>query len=256
MTSYSGKHAEYYDIFYASKPYEEEAHFVHEQLQSLNVGRMEKLLELACGTGSHALALEKFGYRIIATDYSDSMLACARKKAVEVVSSVDFRLQDMRNLAIPERPFDAVICLFDSIGYVTSNEGLFSVFRGVRNHLRDNGLFIFEFWHAAAMLRNHDAVRVARYHTVKGEILRLSETEIDTMRGLGKVKYTVYELGGDGTYSRLEETITNRFFQVQEMGGLLSLCGLAPVKWFAGYGQDEAITEETWHIVGVARRSE
>jgi SAM-dependent methyltransferase len=256
MTSYSGKHAGYYDVFYASKPYEEEARFVHEQLKRLGVGRTEELLELACGTGSHALALDKFGYRIIATDYSDSMLACAREKAVEAESSVDFRLQDMRNLAIPERPFDAVICLFDSIGYVASNEGIFSVFRGVRNHLRENGLFVFEFWHAAAMLRNHDPVRVSRYQTLKGEILRISETEIDTMNQLGKVKYTVYDLSRYGSHTRLEETITNRFFQVQEMAGLLSLCGLTPVKWFAGYNQDRAITEETWHIVGVARRNE
>jgi SAM-dependent methyltransferase len=256
MTSYSGKHAEYYDIFYASKPYEEEARFVHEQMQSLGVGRTEKLLELACGTGSHALALERFGYWVMATDYSDSMLTCARKKAKEAGSSVDFRLQDMRNLAISERPFDAVVCLFDSIGYVASNEGMFSVFKGVRSHLRKDGLFLFEFWHAAAMLRNYDSVRVSRNRTAKGELLRISETEIDVVRQVGKVKYTVYDLSHDGTYTRLEETIVNRFFQVQEVAGMLSLCGLTPVKWFAGYDQDAAITEETWHIVGVARRSE
>jgi hypothetical protein len=27
-----------------------------------------------------------------------------------------------------------------------------------------------------------------------------------------------------------------------------------PVKWFAGFSDDENIDEETWHVVAVARR--
>jgi len=256
MSSYIGRHAELYDIFYADKPYAEEAAFVHQCLQQYSVGPTRRLLELACGTGIHALALEKFGYEIIAIDYSEDMLACARRKAAEVASSVDFRWQDMHALDIAGGPFDAAICLFDSIGLVKTNEALMQVLRGVRRHVRPDGLFVFEFWHAAAMLRSYDPVRVRRWSTPEGELVRVSETELECAKQLARVTYTIYELRHDGTYTSLKETQTARYFLVQEMAGWLSTCGFTPVRWFAGLAPDENITEQTWHIVAAARRCE
>lgn len=254
MSAYIGRHAELYDIFYADKPYAEEAAFVHRCLQQYNVGTTRHLLELACGTGTHALELEEFGYEIVATDYSEDMLACARRKAAEVASSVDFRWQDMCALDIAGRPFDAAICLFDSIGYVETNEALMQVLQGVRRHVRPDGLFVFEFWHAVAMLRSYDPVRVRRWSTPAGELVRISETELEYAKQLARVTYTIHELRHDGTYTSLKETQTNRYFLVQEMAGWLSSCSFTPLKWFAGFAPDENITEQTWHIVAVARK--
>lgn len=263
MSSYIGRHADLYDIFYADKPYEEEAAFVHQCLQQYSVGTTCRLLELACGTGTHALAIEKFGYEIVATDYSEDMLACARRKAAQVASSVDFRWQDMRALDVADRPtsassvesFDAVICLFDSIGYVETNEALMQVLQGVNRNLRPDGLFVFEFWHAAAMLHSYDPVRVRRCSTPEGELVRISETKLDYAKQLARITYLIYELNREGTYTRLKETQTNRYFLVQEMAGCLSSCGFTPVKWFAGFTTNESITIETWHIVAIARRN-
>jgi len=254
MSSYLGRHAELYDIFYADKPYAEETAFVHQCLQQYSVGTTRRLLELACGTGTHALALEKFGYEIVATDYSEDMLACARHKAAEVACPVDFRQQDMRALDVADKPFDAAICLFDSIGYVETNEALVKVFRGAHRHLRPDGLLMFDFWHAAAMLRSYDPIRVRRWSTPAGELVRISETELDCARQLARVTYTIYELRHDETYTSLKETQKNRYFMVQEMAGWLSICGFTPLKWFAGFAPDENITERAWHIVAVARK--
>jgi SAM-dependent methyltransferase len=254
MNSYIGRHAEFYDIFYADKPYAQEAAFVHQCLQQYGTGITRRLLELACGTGSHALTLEKFGYEIVATDYSQDMLACARRKAAKAASSVDFRWQDMRALDIADRPFDAVLCLFDSIGYVETNEAIAQVFQGVHHHLRPDGLFVFEFWHGVAMLHSYDPVRVRRWSTPEGELVRISETELVYARNLARVTYTIYELRHDGTYTSLKETQTNRYFLVQEMAYWLSSCGFTPLKWFAGFTPDENINEQTWHIVAIARK--
>jgi SAM-dependent methyltransferase len=194
------------------------------------------------------------GYEIIATDYSSDMLACARRKAEPARSKTDFRRQDMRRLDVPERPFDAVVCLFDAIGYVVTNEALMDVLRGVHRHLRSDGLFVFEFWHAAAMLRQYEPVRIRRWTTPEGEVLRISETTLDCARQIASVRYTVCELRRDGSYSQFQETQENRYFLVQEMAGWLENGGFKPVKWFAGFSDDKAITEATWHVVAVAQR--
>jgi len=255
MSSYIGRHADYYDIFYAEKPYESEAEFVHMCLQRFSDGTTKRLLELACGTGNHAFELEKYDYKIVATDYSDDLLACARRKATEASSSIDFRWQDMRSLDIPEKSFDAVICLFDSIGYVKTNEAIMQVLQNVNRHLRSNGLFVIEFWHASAMLSSYEPVRLRRWATPEGELVRISETKLEPAKQLAKITYTINELYNDGTYASLKETQTNRYFLVQEMAGWLSSCGLTPLKWFAGFTPSENITEQTWHVVAVARKS-
>jgi ubiquinone/menaquinone biosynthesis C-methylase UbiE len=254
MSSYIGRHAELYDTFYGDKPYADEAAFVHWCLQQHSVGSTQRLLELACGTGSHALALEKFGYEIVATDYSEDMLNCARAKATSISSKVKFAQHDMRTLNIPGALFDASTCLFDSIGYVETNEALVQVFQAIHRHLRTDGLFVFEFWNAAAILTSYDPVRVRRWSTPEGEVVRISETELEYSQQLAKVTYTIYELRNNGTYDVLKETQRNRYFLVQEMAGWLSSCGFTPIKWFAGFTPDGNITEQTWHIVAVARK--
>lgn len=256
MTSYSGRHAELYDLFYADKPYEAEATFVDRCLRDYSVGPTNTLLEIACGTGTHALLLEQRGYKIVATDYSRDMLQRARQKAASASSRVDFQQQDMTQLDVSGAPFDAAYCLFDAIGYVATNHALYNTFRGVHKHLRPSGLFIFEFWHAGAMLRHYDPVRVRRWHAGDSLVLRISETKLDYANQLSHVSYSIYELRPDGTYSSLSETQANRYFLVQEMAQWLTWTGFTSVKWFAGFTTDETISDETWHIVAVARRKE
>jgi len=254
MSSYVGRHSELYDIFYADKPYEKEAVFINQCIRQHSIGETRSLLELACGTGSHALALEKFGYNIVGTDYSEDMLGVARIKAAKSFSRVDFRLQDMRDLHLSDPPFDAAICLFDSIGYASTTEAIKNILKGLHDHLRPEGLFILEFWHASAMLRNYEPLRIRRWSIHDMEIMRISETELEYDKQLAHVTYTIYELRKDGTYSIIKETQTNRYFLVQEMKELLLSCSFKPLEWFAGFTESKNISDETWHIVVIARR--
>ncbi len=256
MTSYEGRHAELYDLFYAEKDYDGEARFVHECLARFANGSTRHVLELACGTGRHALALERLGHEIVGIDHSESMLRVARERAAAAGSSARFELGDLRALDPPGAPFDAAVCLFDSIGYVATNEALERTFRGIRAAVRPGGLLVFEFWHAGAMLRGYDPVRVRRWPRPDGEIVRVSETRLDCERQLAHVTYSVFEHRHDGRFESFTETQTNRYFLVQEMARWLETTGFAPLAWHDGFSGEGGVTEETWHVVAVARRLE
>lgn len=253
-SSYIGRHAELYDLIYAEKPYADEAAFVHHCIQNYKTNA-HNLLELACGTGTHSLILEKYGYKIIATDYSSDMLARAREKAQKEKSSVDFRQENMLTFDIVEDHFDAIICLFDSLGYVATNENILQVLKKVYHHLAQDGLFIFEFWHAGAMLHSYEPLRIRRFQTSQGEIVRISETRVSYPEQLCYVSYTIHEMNKDGTYQTIEETQVNRFFLIQEMKLFLAQARLSPLKWFSGFQENEHIDEKTWHIVCLAHRT-
>jgi SAM-dependent methyltransferase len=255
MSSYLGRHAELYDLFYADKPYHAEAQFVAEQLSSRGVSGSSRLLEIACGTGRHARHLENLGYQIVAVDYSEDMLEIARRSAQECGSKVDFRFGDMRELALPDEPFDAAVCLFDSIGYAQSNEGILKSLCQIAKHVKVGGWFVFEFWHAAAMLRSFEPVRVRRWKTDDGEILRISETSLESQKQLAHVNYTVYDMCSLGSYYSFSETQTNRYFLIQEMAAMLENSGWEAPHWYSGFSKVKEIDETTWHVVSVARRS-
>src|ERR1700687_5293537 len=119
------------------------------------------------------------------------MLRIARLNAAAAKAQVQFLEGDLRSLDVPGAPFDAAVCLFDSIGYVGTNEGLEQALRGVHTMVRQGGVFVLEFWHAAAMLRSHDPVRVRRWQRPESEILRIAETQLDCERQLASVTYSV-----------------------------------------------------------------
>ena len=75
MGIYDGRHAELYDLFYGAKPYAAEAGYLHGLLQRFSERPVRRLLDIACGTGSHAIELERLGYEVVGSDISEDMLA-------------------------------------------------------------------------------------------------------------------------------------------------------------------------------------
>jgi ubiquinone/menaquinone biosynthesis C-methylase UbiE len=254
MGIYDGRHAELYDLFYGAKPYAAEAGYLHGLLRRFSERPVQRVLDIACGTGSHAIELEKLGYEIVGSDLSEDMLERARQKARAGSSTIHFERQDMRTLDLVAHPFDAVLCLFDAIGHVQTTAAIKQTFRAVHRHLQDDGLFILEFWHAAAMAGHHDPLRVRRLATERGEILRLSETTVDLALQCATVQHAIYDLRRDGTYETAVERQVNRFFSLQEMSALLDDCRFDVLKYYSGYSPDENLTPDTWHIVLVAGR--
>jgi ubiquinone/menaquinone biosynthesis C-methylase UbiE len=254
MGIYDGRHAELYDLFYGAKPYAAEAGYVHGLLQRFSERPARRVLDIACGTGSHAIELEKLGYEVVGSDISEDMLKGAREKARAASSAIRFERQDMRTLDVASRPFDAVLCLFDAIGHVQTTTAIKQTFSAVHRHLRDDGLLVLEFWHAAAMAGHHDPQRVRKWATQRGEILRLSETTVDLALQCATVQHAIYDMRRDGTYEAAVERQVNRFFSLPEMSALLDDCRFDVLKYYSGYSPDEKLTPDTWHIVLVARR--
>jgi SAM-dependent methyltransferase len=255
MSSYIGKHADLYDLFYAQKHYAAEATFIHDCIMKYHPGKPVRLLEMACGTGKHAYHLWQKGYKIVATDYSEDMLACAANNHRRWKTDVQFQLLDMRNPAPFSDSFDVIICLFDSIGYLRTNQHILNLLRFVHGQLGDNGLFIVEYWNAGAFLRNYEPHRVKEFETATGKITRRSDTEIDYLNQLAHVHYTIMENAGDTVTDTIKETQSNRYFLHQEMQLFFQQAGLQPVSAFAGYTGIQQITTDDWHTVAVVKKS-
>jgi ubiquinone/menaquinone biosynthesis C-methylase UbiE len=250
--AYDASFASLYDVFYRDKPYEAEATFVGRLFREQGVQPPARLLDVACGTGQHAVRFADAGWTVVGVDRSEAMLASARARAAG--RAVEFLQQDMAALDLVGEPFDAAVCLFDSIGYALTNERIHSTLTGIRRQLRDGGLFMVEFWHAAAMLTSYDPQRERTWPLEDGSVTRMSETSLDVSRQVARVAYRIEhrDAGGDAT-DESQEIHENRFFLVQEMGHFLSMAGFDVLGWLAGFANDGNIDSSTWHVLGLAR---
>lgn len=96
------------------------------------------ILELAVGTGTNLVPLSA-DYEVSGLDLSEKMLEVAKTKLPEA----KFYHQDMVNFELQER-FDVILCLFDSVNHLLNFEQWKQMFQNVREHLNENGVFIFD----------------------------------------------------------------------------------------------------------------
>ena len=102
------------------------------------------VIDIGCGTGSHALKLSKIGYEVTGLDISPSMLEKARGK--DRKAKVKFVEGDMKNPdeAVPRnKKFDAATCLGIASSHLLTNEDVQAFLRGLHKILRKDGLLVF-----------------------------------------------------------------------------------------------------------------
>ncbi|GAA3447796.1 class I SAM-dependent methyltransferase [Planomonospora venezuelensis] len=76
-----------------------------------------RVLDVACGSGRHALEFARRGYRVTGLDVSDEAVGHARAAAAAGRLDVDLRVGDMRELPADVRP-DVAMCMGNAFGYL------------------------------------------------------------------------------------------------------------------------------------------
>jgi len=184
--------AELYDAIYASfKDYGAEVAKLVEILRR-EAPHARTLLDVACGTGEHARILQgEHAYVVQGLDIEPTFVALARRK----VPAARFWEADMADFDLADR-FDAVLCLFSSIGYLLSLERVEAALRCFRRHLAPGGVVLVEPWFAPEDWRQGrvylntvetDDLKVARmsHSTVEGRVSKLVfEYLVGTSAGL------------------------------------------------------------------------
>jgi SAM-dependent methyltransferase len=191
--------ARVYDAIYAFRDYAGEAARLASRVRSVCPGA-KLLLDVACGTGEHARRLvEDHGFEVDGLDLDDGLLDVARQK----LPAARFHAADMRTFSLDER-YDAILCLFSSIGYLVTLDGVRHALECFRAHLAADGVVLVEPWFEPGVLEHG---RVTEHRGERGglRVVRTSRVEVEGRVSRLFFDYRIEDADGVELASELHE---------------------------------------------------
>lgn len=172
------KSAHLYDAIYSFVDYKAEAELLRSIIREHKKSEGNDLLDVACGTGQH-IALLRDEFVIEGLDIEHTMLDIARVRNPGIV----FHRADMMNFDL-QKQFDAIVCMFSSIGFVKTVENLSRTAVSLAKHLKPGAVLIIEPWvqpdffqdgHLGSRFIDTPDLKIARINTSKkvGQLSRL-----------------------------------------------------------------------------------
>ena len=251
---FGSDYAAAYDALYGDKDYEAETDILEQLFGRYASGSVHDVLDLGCGTGSHALPLARRGYAVTGVDVAPEMLSRARAKVATADLRVALSEADIREYR-DGRQYDAVIMMFAVLGYQRTNDDVTGALRTASEHLRPGGVFVADFWYGPAVLT---AGPESRFKTVvQGErrILRFASGLCDEARHTCTVSYDTVTIEGTTVLGEVHEDHNMRFFFPLELDFALNDAGLERSALTAYPEVDRPPGVKDWCVCLVARRS-
>lgn len=138
----------YYALLYGHRNERDARVWVDAILGRWALPKGSRILDMACGRGRHAGCFQDQGMRVTGIDISEDSIAEARI----LYPGVDLQVHDMRE-PFASQQYDAVTCLFTSLGYFDSMDDERKVMKAAYEALRPGGYFVVDFMNTPRVLR-------------------------------------------------------------------------------------------------------
>ncbi|MEM1117595.1 MAG: class I SAM-dependent methyltransferase [Bacteroidota bacterium] len=210
----------------------------------------ETVVELGCGTGAFAVALQPQGppprgYVYRAYDGSEAMVERARETVRHAGRAVEVSVADFRD-PVPGPPADAVLLLYDGLNYLTEPADVATLLRHVHAALVPGGVAILDQSTPANSL-NHAADFDDAGETDAFRYLRTSRYDAEARLHTTHFRLTL----PDGTEAA--ETHVQRAYRLDEVGALAEAVGFGIEAAYDGFTTAPA-SETTERVHWVLRR--
>lgn len=196
-----------------------------------------KILELCCGTGRLTLPIAKDGYNICGVDYTSSMLERAKAKVSEARLEINFIEADIRTLNLQER-FDLIFIPFNSIHHLYQNEDLFKTLAGVKNHLKEGGIFLLDCFNPNIQYiveSEREQKVIAEYMTSDGRDVLIKQTmRYENATQINRIQWHYFI---NGKFHSIQNMDMRLFFP-QELDSYLEWAGFKVIHKFGGFGEE------------------
>ena len=245
--------AKYYDLIHENKNYEKESAYINGLIQKYNPGA-KTILDIGCGTGNYAFAMQKLGYEVEGVDSSSQMIDIAKGKLSENDCNrhrPSFFCGQMEEYD-SQKKFDAVICLFFSLCYQTTDDLIFESLSRFKDQIKENGILIFDFWHKDGVLAQKPELKIKNYSTADLEITKLVQPKLDVSFDCVGIDYTFYLENKENKISKFKEFHNLRYFNPELLVKFLKELSFKVLQ-VEGWMTEQKIKENEWSGIIIAK---
>ena len=179
--------------------------------------------DLACGTGSVALALAHRGLRVTGVDMSEDMLCVASQKAMELENAPVFVCQPLECLQLP-RGVDLAVCALDSLDYIVEPDLCALAIKRIYKALNPGGCFIFDV-NTPEKLRAMDG---QIFVDEDDDVFCLWRGEFDAQTNICSYGMDLFQRSGD-VWRRSFEEHKEYAYSIEQLKGFLRDAGFTSV---------------------------
>jgi ubiquinone/menaquinone biosynthesis C-methylase UbiE len=197
-----------------------------------------EILDVPTGFGRHALPLAKLGFHVTGVDRSGVQLSEARRIAGEV-EWPKWVQADFRELPFEDENFDAVLCLFSSIGY-RGEEGDRKALREFLRVLRPGGPLVVETMHRDRLMA---IFQERSWDPLEDDAVLLEERRFDYVAGEIETDHALLSVG-----VRRGVTFRLRVYTATELVRLVADVGFAEIDCFGDF-EGGSLSRETRLVV-------
>ena len=192
------------------------------------------VLDAACGTGMHAIALAKAGYSAFGADLFPEMIVRARENAVKAGMNVHFETAGFGNLeaTFGSEKMDALVCLGNSLPHVEGTAGLESAVRDFAAVICPGGTLLLQ-------IRNFDKVLQEKMRWMDPQARREGGNEWVFIRFYdfdpdGRIQFNILTLfrEGSGGWQQILRTTTLYPLMRAELEKVLQQAGFKDIRLF------------------------
>jgi SAM-dependent methyltransferase len=231
-----------YPVIYEHRDFEE-AEAVANKFAHVFQGK-DPILDLACGNGRYIQALSMLGHRVYGIDLSHYLL----RLSLDSWGHHGKILQgDMRRIPVRDGSVGAVLNMFTSFGYFSTDTDNLLVFKEVFRILKQDGVFFFDFLNAEKISSSllDETERVSSNYNIK-----------ERRRTENYGKYLVKEIQATnlqtGHIKDCEERL--RLYSLDELVIMFESVGFKIDSVFGGYDHNPFIKGVSERVIIVSRK--
>lgn len=209
-------------------------------------GRVERVLDVGCGTGAHLDRLSNLGFTGTGVDLNEQMLQYARR----VRPHLRFEAADMRSLPF-EDEFDALMCLCTTFSYNTTNEDVVTALGAFHRALRSGGLVVIDVFNPIRFIETRGFLEEIEQTWESFNLRYVTAHNIDEDRQLQVATQSVFRVEDQ---QLLQRDVTEfRLFFPQELRYFLETNGFRFVTFYGNYDV-EATSLRGTRLIAVAKK--
>jgi len=224
--------------------------------ETLERHHVERVLDVACGTGHHAIALARHGYQVEASDISPQMIARTNDNAQLAGVDVKTCIAPLGQTAFQmNEPVDAIICLGNSLPHLLDDKALRQTLDDWNKMLSPGGLAIVQ-------MRNFDRIleRQSRYMPLErhqnddGEWLFVRFYDIEG----SQIRFHVIRLHRTNNNTPWQPVFGEtrlHAWQHSELVSAFEKAGLTPLQLYGGFAGDSYQPMESADLLLIAQRN-